>query len=167
VASELPECEVVATDASSAALEVAGANAERLGLADRVLLREGTVPEDLADFDLVLANLPYVGEAEWPGLEPEVTEWEPRGALLAGPDGLAAIRALLSIGPPGRCLALEVGEGQAGTVAELMGEAGFDEIEVRKDLAEIDRVVVGRSKSADFVFSGAIDPKTTKSMPDG
>jgi release factor glutamine methyltransferase len=167
VASGLPECEVVATDASAAALEVASANAERLGLTDRVELREGTVPEDLAEFDLVLANLPYVGEAEWPDLEPEVTEWEPRGALLAGPDGLDAIRAFLAADPPGRCLALEVGEGQAMAVGELMGSAGFGEIEVRKDLAGIDRVVVGRSKSADFVFSGAIDPKTTKSVPDG
>ncbi len=143
VANELPECEVVATDTSPAALEVARANAERLGLADRVGLHPGTVPEGLADFDLALANLPYVSEAEWPGLEPEVTEWEPRGALLAGPDGLDAIRAFLAAGPPSRCLALEVGEGQAEAVGELMREAGFGEIEMRRDLAGIDRVVVG------------------------
>ena len=50
-------------------------------------------PRSGAGFDLLVANLPYVGEAEWAGLEPEVTEWEPREALLAGPDGLDAIRA--------------------------------------------------------------------------
>ena len=167
VASELPECEVVATDTSSAALEVARANAERLGLASRVEFHEGALPPGGAEFDLVLANLPYVSETEWPGLEPEVTEWEPREALLAGPDGLDAIRAFLAAGPPARCLALEVGEGQATAAGELMREAGFEEIEVREDLAGIDRVVVGCSKSADFAFSGAIDPKTTKSVPDG
>lgn len=180
VATELPECEVVATDTSPPALEVARANAERLGLTARVEFHEGTLPPGDIPFDLVLANLPYVSEAEWPSLEPEVTEWEPREALLAGPDGLDAFRALLSgrlplsfrIAEPntksaGGCVALEVGEGQAEAVGELMREAGFREIEVRKDLAGIDRVVVGRSKSADFVFSGAIDPKTTKSAPDG
>jgi release factor glutamine methyltransferase len=144
VASELPECEVVATDTSRAALEVARVNAERLGLMDRVELHEGTVPDGRADFDLVLANLPYVSEAEWPSLEPEVTEWEPREALLAGPDGLDAIRALLAADPIGRCLAFEVGQGQAAVVGELMREAGFGEVEARKDLAGIERVVVGR-----------------------
>jgi release factor glutamine methyltransferase len=144
VATELPECEVVATDTSPAALEVARANAERLGLTARIELHEGALPSGDALFDLVLANLPYVSEAEWPALEPEVTEWEPREALLAGADGLDAIRAFLAAKPPGRCLALEVGEGQAGAVGELMREAGFGEIEVRKDLAEIERVVVGR-----------------------
>jgi len=144
VATELPECEVVATDTSPAALEVARANAERLGLATQVAFHEGTLPPGEAEFDLVLANLPYVSEAEWPGLEPEVTEWEPRAALLAGPDGLDTIRALLTAGPPGRCLALEVGEGQAEAVSELMREAGLGGIEARKDLSGIERVVVGR-----------------------
>ena len=156
VAEELPECEVVATDASPAALEVARANAARLGLADRVAFHEGTLPPAGAGFDLVLANLPYVSEAEWPSLRPEVTEWEPREALLAGPDGLDAIRSFLSdrVRPLFRiaelkaksasgCVALEVGAGQAGAVADLMRRGGFDEIEVRKDLSGIDRVVIG------------------------
>lgn len=158
VADELPDCEMVATDTSAAALEVARANAERLGLIDRVALVEGTLP-DSGEFDLVLANLPYVSEAEWGGLEPEVTEWEPREALLAGPDGLDAIRALLSLltscfvvpmgdktrSQRGVTLGLEVGEGQAGAVGEMLREAGFSQIEVRKDLAGIERVVVGRA----------------------
>jgi release factor glutamine methyltransferase len=152
VASELPGCEVVGTDTSAAALEVARANAERLGLGDRVELLEGTLPPGRG-FDLVLANLPYVAESDWASLQPEVTEWEPREALLAGPNGLDAIRALLS--ECGRdssrmsvqtstALALEIGVGQAGSVSELMREAGFERIEVRQDLAGIERVVVGR-----------------------
>jgi release factor glutamine methyltransferase len=144
IAHELPDCQVVATDTSAAALEVARGNAERLGLGDRVEFHEGAIPDDLGDVDLVLANLPYVSEADWPALEPELTEWEPSEALLAGPDGLDAIRAFLAAGPPGRCLALEVGDGQAEEVGELMRETGFAEIGVREDLSGIERVVVGR-----------------------
>jgi release factor glutamine methyltransferase len=157
IVDELPDCEVVATDTSTAALEVARANAERLGLADRVELVEGTLPLGAGELDLIVANLPYVAESEWAGLEPEVTEWEPREALLAGPDGLDAIRALLaadSVRYLSRSaqqkangdgvLALEVGEGQAEAVSGLMREAGFGAIETRPDLAGIPRVVVGR-----------------------
>lgn len=144
VASELPTCEVTATDTSAAALAVARANAARLGLVGRVELVEAMLPPEASGFDLVLANLPYVAEAEWASLEPEVTEWEPREALLAGPDGLdvlrAAIPAAAAVAP---ALALEVGAGQASAVSELLFEAGFGEVETRPDLAGIPRVVLG------------------------
>jgi release factor glutamine methyltransferase len=154
VADELPECEVTATDTSPAALEVARANAERLGFADRVLFFEGTWPggDSGEGFDLVLANLPYVAERDWPLLQPEVTKWEPREALLAGSDGLDAYRAFIPecflrlyryATQTKEALAVEVGEGQALAVAELMREAGFGEVETRRDLAGIERVVVG------------------------
>jgi release factor glutamine methyltransferase len=151
IADELPGCEVTATDTSTGALEVARANAERLGLAARVRLEEGTLPSGTEGFDLVVANLPYVSEADWPGLMPEVADWEPREALLAGPDGLDAIRSVL----PGCAqllrrsasergiLALEVGEGQAEAVAALLAEAGAGGIETRRDLAGISRIVFG------------------------
>jgi release factor glutamine methyltransferase len=161
VAEELPEAEVVATDTSPGALEVARANAARLGLADRVRFEAGTVPEG-THFDLVLANLPYVAERDWAGLQPEVTQWEPREALLAGPDGLDAYRELLApmAAGPAECLrptfsdapealdaadaiAVEIGAGQALEVAELIRDAGFPGVEVREDLAGIERVVVG------------------------
>jgi release factor glutamine methyltransferase len=161
VADELPAAEVVATDTSPGALEVARGNAARLGLADRVRFEAGTVPEG-EGFDLVLANLPYVAESDWAGLEPEVTQWEPREALLAGADGLDAYRDLLApmAAGPAECLrptfsdqpealdaaaaiAVEIGEGQALEVAELIRDAGFSEVEVREDLAGIERVVVG------------------------
>ncbi|HXR61551.1 MAG TPA: peptide chain release factor N(5)-glutamine methyltransferase [Solirubrobacterales bacterium] len=158
IADELPECEVTATDTSPGALEVAQANAQRLGLAERVRIVEGTLPE-AGSWDLILANLPYVAEHDWPSLQPEVTQWEPREALLAGPDGLDAYRSLISAsagllkrsaGPfvpsaeqRAGALAVEVGEGQAPAVAELFGEAAFGEIETRRDLAGIERVVFG------------------------
>ncbi len=151
VADELPDCEVTATDTSPSALGVARANAERLGLGDRVRFLSGSLPDE-EDFELVVANLPYVAETEWAALQPEVTRWEPRQALLSGLDGLDAIRALIAecgchgsryAGVVTTALALEVGAGQAGAVAELMAEAGFLAIETRRDLAGIERVVVG------------------------
>jgi release factor glutamine methyltransferase len=154
VADELPGCAVTATDTSVAALSVARTNAERLGLADRVRFLDGTIPEG-ETFDLVLANLPYVEETTWSSLQPEVTQWEPREALLAGPDGLDAIRALITecCRPLSRiatqkttapmALVLELGEGQAEAVRELMADAGFAAIETRCDLAGIERVVLG------------------------
>jgi release factor glutamine methyltransferase len=154
VADELPDAEVTATDTSPAALEVARANAERLGLTDRVRFFEGTLPDEGDGFDLILANLPYVAERDWPSLQPEVTKHEPPEALLAGPDGLDAYRALIPecAGHFNRyanemtgALAVEVGEGQAGAVAELMRQAGLAEVEVRQDLAGVERVVVSRS----------------------
>ncbi len=157
VAGELPGCAVTATDTSAGALEVARDNARRLGLADSVRFLEGSVPEG-ESFDLVVANLPYVAERDWASLQPEVTEWEPREALLAGADGLDAIRALLaklsrrirglsryagrnSNSP--EAVALEVGEGQAEPVGALMREAGFGDVRSRPDLAGIERIVWG------------------------
>ena len=156
VADELPECEVTATDSSPAALEVARGNAERLGFADRVRFLDGTLPEG-ESFDLILANLPYVAERDWAALQPEVTKWEPREALLAGPDGLDAYRHFIPgcgralsryPGQSSTTLAVEVGEGQAPAVAALMADAGFGDVETRRDLAGIERVVVGQADGA-------------------
>ncbi|MET0559298.1 MAG: peptide chain release factor N(5)-glutamine methyltransferase [Solirubrobacterales bacterium] len=163
LATELPDCEVTATDTSPSALGVARANAERLGLAERVRFLPGSLPPE-EDFDLVLANLPYVAESEWVSLQPEVTRWEPRQALLSGPEGLDAIRELVAAllahrsrhaggtgaavaqarhAAGGTVLALEIGAGQADAVEALMRDAGFDAIERRRDLARIERVVIG------------------------
>ena len=145
IAAELPGCEVLATDTSAAALDVARANAGRLGLADRVEFHGTMLPLEPPRLDLVAANLPYVAEGEWAGLEPEVTEWEPREALLAGHDGLDVIRALVPVAAAvAPALALEVGAGQAPAVSELLFEAGFATVETRPDLAGIPRVVWGK-----------------------
>ena len=146
VADELPGARVLATDTSSDAVELARANATRLGLASRVEVIEGSYPADRGPFDLVLANLPYVTAAEWDDLAPDIREFEPRDALVAGADGLDAIRSLLAeiaAAEPPRAIALEHGEGQAGAVAELIASAGFTAVERRRDLAGIERVVVG------------------------
>jgi release factor glutamine methyltransferase len=144
VADELPDAEVTATDTSPEALELARANAERLGLGDRVSFEEGTLPQ--GEFDLLLANLPYVSEAEWEGLEPEIREYEPRSALVAGPDGLESIEALLALvaaAPPAE-IALEVGAEQADRVDELVRALEYPIVERRPDLAGIERMVLGR-----------------------
>ena len=146
VADELPGARVLGTDLYPEALDVARANAVALGLEDRVELQAGSLPRD-GSFDLLLANLPYVSAAEWLALEPELRDHEPRGALVPGPSGLEAFEALLgelSVSPLGAgAVGLEVGEGQAGVVAELVRRAGFGRVEVRRDLAGIDRVVAG------------------------
>jgi release factor glutamine methyltransferase len=154
VADELESARVTAIDTSFDAVRVAQTNAERLGLTDRVdvVLRgpsslNGADP-DGRSFDLLLANLPYVGEEEWEGLAPEIREYEPRDALVAGPTGLEVIGALaeelLGLAPRPTAVAVEVGAGQADEVSRLIGAAGYAEVEVRRDLAGHDRVVIGR-----------------------
>jgi release factor glutamine methyltransferase len=147
IADELPSARVLATDIYPDVLDVARANADRLGLADRVSFQEGMLPRE-GTFDLLLANMPYVSAREWIELAPELREFEPYGALTPGPTGLEAIEALLGelsvssleVGAIG----LEVGEGQWPTVAELVRRAGFEPGDVRADLAGIERLVIGR-----------------------
>jgi release factor glutamine methyltransferase len=148
VADELPGCEVTGTDTSTAALDLARENAERLEIDGRVRFERGTVPEGRR-FELVLANLPYVREDEWASLAPEITGYEPREALVGGADGVEAIAstvpATVAALEPGASLALEVGAGQAGPVAELLLDLGFGQVEGRQDLGGIPRVVLGSS----------------------
>jgi release factor glutamine methyltransferase len=147
VADELPDAAVTATDTSADALQVAQANALRLGLEERVDFATGTLPAR-GSFELLLANLPYVSESEWEGLEPEIRDYEPRTALVPGAAGTEAMRSLIARLAADRGLAeavaLEVGAGQAVAVAGLLADAGFEAIEARPDLAGIDRVVLGR-----------------------
>jgi release factor glutamine methyltransferase len=140
--AERPDLEVMATDASDAALAVAGANAARLGLDVRLLRAD--LLDGVPDADAVLSNPPYVEDGA--ALAPEIERHEPAGALFAGLDGLGVVRRLVMQAgrSPARLLALEVGAGQAPAVAGLAREAGFAEVEVRPDLAGIDRVVAAR-----------------------
>jgi release factor glutamine methyltransferase len=149
IADELPEARVTATDRSTAALELARQNVALLGLGERVRAEPGTFPAG-ERFDLVVANLPYVSEAQWEELQPEIREYEPREALVAGPTGLEAIEAVLGGFDPGACrsvlsaIALEVGAGQADAVERMVRAIGFERVERRRDLAGIERVVLGR-----------------------
>jgi len=142
---ERPDLEVTGSDVSGAALELARANGLRLGLQVRWLA--ANMLEGIADeFDAVLSNPPYVAESERSHLAPEILRHEPAGALFAGPDGLAAIRELLAQVAERRrvaLVALEVGAGQARTVADLMRAAGFRSVRSERDLAGIERFVVG------------------------
>lgn len=149
VAIMLPEAAVVAVDISPEALAVARLNAERHGAAGRIDFRRGDLLAPLAgeQFDAILSNPPYIDEAEWEGLMPEVVCWEPKGALTPGPDGLVIYRRLAAEGPrllkPGGFLAVEVGYQQAAAVAELFAASGMGTT-VLRDTAGIERVVIGR-----------------------
>jgi release factor glutamine methyltransferase len=139
---ERPDLEVRGTEVDPEALALARVNRDRLGLAVKL------VPADLLDgahCDAVLANLPYVPDGTV--LAPEISLYEPAGALFAGSDGLDAIRrliaALVDAGPL-PLLALEIGDSeQAGAATDLMRRAGWRQVEARRDLAGHERVVVG------------------------
>jgi release factor glutamine methyltransferase len=138
---ERPDLEVVGTDRSAAALAVARANAERLGL--DVAFVEGDLLAGIAA-DAVVSNPPYVEDGA--ALQPEIARHEPPVALYAGPEGLTVIRRLVDqvAASPARFVALEVGMGQADEVAGVLRAAGFAEARTRRDLAGIERVVAAR-----------------------
>jgi release factor glutamine methyltransferase len=131
-------------DASPEALALARENAAATGLAIELVqadLFDGLPP---GPFDLVVSNPPYVGAAEVGELEPEVRDWEPRHAIVGAGALEAVVRAAPAVLRAGGPLVLEVGDGQAPTVARLLAEVGFDEVAVSPDLAGRDRVVEGR-----------------------
>ena len=141
--SERPDLALVATDVSQAALAVARGNAERLGL--DVSFLAGDLLEPVAGpVDAVVSNPPYVREGE--RLPPDVARYEPHVALFAAGEGFGVIERLVpqAAAAGAAFLALEVGEGQARTVAARVREAGFDDVGVVRDYAGIERVVVGR-----------------------
>jgi release factor glutamine methyltransferase len=142
---ERPQLDVSASDRSAGALELARANAARLGLDVRFV--QGDLLDGVAgEFDAVLANLPYVAERERATLAPEILRHEPPDALFAGEDGLDAIRALiaqLALRGDVGFVALELGAGQAPAVATLLRAAGFAKVECMHDLAGMERVVKG------------------------
>ncbi len=144
LASERPDLAVAATDVSADALAVARANAARLGR-DDVVFVEGDLLAGVAQVEAVLCNPPYVAAGERASLSPEITRHEPPAALFGGDDGLDVIRRLVpaAAAAGARLLAIEVGGGQARAVEELMGEAGFSHVDARRDLAGIERVVIG------------------------
>jgi len=143
---ERADLRVSASDASGPAVDVARANARALGL-DLPLAVAPGLPDPIAfgepggRYDLVLANLPYVADGELPGLAPEIRLFEPAQALVAGPDGLDAIRELVAESPPGTRFALEHAPHQARAVRDLLRAP-----ETRRDLADRERVTVGTAR---------------------
>ncbi|WP_210090580.1 peptide chain release factor N(5)-glutamine methyltransferase [Paenibacillus turicensis] len=143
-----PQWQVEASDISPEALQVARENVATLGL--DVSFRQGDL---LAPFtgemvDIVISNPPYIPASDMEELQPEVRDYEPRGALDGGDDGLNPYRIMMEqlplLAQPPKVIGFELGMGQAGEVAELLKETGlFREIRIIRDLADIERHVIG------------------------
>ncbi len=152
ILGDVPEAQGTAVDISAAALQIAAANAGALGLENRIeLMNAGWFDENFADsfsapFELIVSNPPYIPTAEIAGLEKEVRAHDPLTALDGGVDGLRDYRRLAEVVPPllkaGGRLMLEVGEGQAATVAAIFGAAGLKPEEILPDLSGTERCVI-------------------------
>jgi release factor glutamine methyltransferase len=147
--AERPAATGTGTDVSEAALGVASANARAQGVAARAaFLRADWFGGLSGRFDLIVSNPPYIAAAEMAGLAPEVRDWEPRGALTDGADGLSAYRAVAAgagahLAAGGR-LIVEIGATQGPAVAAIFSAAGLASVEVHPDLEGRDRVVCAR-----------------------
>jgi release factor glutamine methyltransferase len=153
ILSERPLAVGVGVDVSDAALATAAANGERAGLNARITWRCAEWDAGLeGGFDVVVSNPPYIPSADIAGLQPEVARYEPRAALDGGADGLDAYRAIVPRLPhllrPGGAFVLEVGLGQAERVAAMAREAGLQAVDIRLDLAGIQRIVLGQRSAA-------------------
>ncbi len=152
LAKSLARARVVATDISGEALALVGENGERLGVGDRVELREGDLLAPLADLagevDYLVSNPPYIPDEEWAAVPPNVKEFEPELALRGGPDGLNLVRPILELGPGllrvGGRIFVEVAASRAEQAAEVLaGVAGMRDVRVLKDQDGLMRVVEG------------------------
>jgi release factor glutamine methyltransferase len=154
LAWELPHAEVFATDISAAALEVAGRNAARHNVADRIHFLRTNVLDGLGDesptgklpsFDLIVSNPPYVGRDDAAQLQREVRDYEPHAALFAGPTGVEMYARLIedaaNLLRPGGILVLELGYNSAQRVRDIFsGENCWTNVAFTNDLAGIPRV---------------------------
>ena len=172
LAANLPGAHIYATDISVPALELAALNCRGHGIEDRVTLLEGDLLTPLpSPVDVVVANLPYILEEEWGGLQPEICLFEPRQALVAGPTGLECIFRLLEqmqgskVRP--RWLLLELGEGQAKAVIQE-ATALFPGVrhEVFQDLNGLDRGIAlsALPESAGFLSRARCGQKASVSL---
>ena len=148
LAKELPQAEILATDISAAALEIARANAARHQLEGRILFHEANLLDGLSakDFDLVVSNPPYVGESEEDMVQLEVRKFEPRAAVFAGPTGLEVIARLLPQAQarlkPHGWLVLEISGTIAVEVSRLLEP--WKDVAITKDLQGVPRVVAAQ-----------------------
>ncbi|PKV12967.1 peptide chain release factor N(5)-glutamine methyltransferase [Xanthomonas prunicola] len=152
IASERPQSQLIATDASAAALGMARRNADRHSLPN-VDFRLGNWFAPLAGeaFDLIASNPPYIA-AHDPHLQQGDLRYEPGSALASGSDGLDDIRLIVADAPvhllPGGWLLLEHGWDQGAAVRTLLATAGFDTVATYQDLEQRDRVTLGRKPLA-------------------
>ena len=151
LAHHCPAAQVQAIDVSPAALALARENAARHGLAGRIEFREGdgfaAVPAG-KQFDLIISNPPYIPSAEIATLQPEVRDYDPGGALDGGPEGLDYYRRLAAeAGPflkPGGRLMLEIGDGQAARVGEILQQQKWIVEALQEDYNHTLRIVIAR-----------------------
>jgi release factor glutamine methyltransferase len=146
---EFRDAEGVGTDVSPAALDAARENSRRLRVADRATFVACDFGAALGGgFDLVVSNPPYVAEREWPRLEPEVRNYDPRLALDGGRDGLAAYRRIAAdarrLTAPGAHVIVELGTGMADAVAAVFAAAGLAIRATRPDLHGVPRALIVR-----------------------
>jgi release factor glutamine methyltransferase len=155
LATLLKEARILAVDRSPEALALARGNARKLGVEDRVEWYEGDLLAPLQDkgiagaVDVIVSNPPYISEGEWAGLQPEVRLFEPRMALVAGPDGTEfherLLREALTYLVPGGLLLMEVGQGQAPVVRRIAARlGGYAPLRIVEDAAGIERVVIAQ-----------------------
>lgn len=156
IATERPTAEVWAVESDLDAIQVARANLARQGEAgSRVRIELGSWFEPLPDtlrsrVDLIVSNPPYVSDDD--ALPADVERWEPAAALFGGgDDGTEAIRVILDQAPlwlsPQGVAVIEIGEMQGAAVAAMARAAGFVEVEIRRDYADRDRMLVARRAS--------------------
>ena len=152
LAKELPNAEIHATDISAAALEIARANAARHQSERRIHFHQTDVLAGLeGEFDFIVSNPPYVGEAEKDTVQLEVRKFEPRNAVFAGANGTEVIARLIpqarAILRPGGWLIMEISGTIADEVRRLLDE--WDEVQIKADLQSIPRVAIARRRRRD------------------
>ena len=148
LAAKFPEAEVHAVDVSDDALALARENAARLGLSERVRFAKGNLLDTIeSDFDLIVANLPYVSTQDRQSLSREVLR-DPEVALFAGERGDELVRRLIEQASahlrPGGLLALEIGVGQSAALLSLLGEKNYDDIASKSDYSSTTRFLFAR-----------------------
>lgn len=153
IAQERPRCEVHASDVSEGALKVARANAEKAGVVIRLHHADIATGLDAlhGSVEVLVSNPPYITSSEIPRLAPEVRDWDPRGALDGGPDGLHFYRRILDETPPllvdGADVVLEIGHDQGRPVLELGRSFGFAPGGTVPDLTGTPRVALLKWRS--------------------
>jgi release factor glutamine methyltransferase len=147
LADKFPEAEIVATDISEEALSLARENAARLGTNRVEFVRCDLLEGVTGDFDLIVANLPYISRQDRDQLSPEVLR-DPEIALFTGKSGEEMIRRLIEEAPahlrPGGSLALEIGLGQANALRQFLETKNYRDIEAKKDYADVTRFLFAR-----------------------
>jgi release factor glutamine methyltransferase len=155
LAKELTSAHVIATDASERALAVARENARNHGVADRIRYLEGDLFDPLEELDIrgqidiIVSNPPYVRAGDLPTLQPEVRDYEPELALVAGPEGTEIAAKIIKFAAEylnkNGALIMEMGLGQAEALTNLVEATGaYAKPGILKDLAGIERVIVAR-----------------------